>query len=299
MIPIYLLIAVFLAASITAAWVGLVIVDARKTAALMKHAFSEEDRVRMKGLAGGLKPVLSDMASKLFSLPRTEGLRRWAEARYADKLRKAGYPGLLSPEEIVVIKLLLPPVLFAVFALAVPPNLLIIAPAVAVVGFILPDIKLSDLAKRRTDDLRLGLPDALDSFFLMMRAGLDLGAAVDTYIREPNRNALQDEFYIMRAQMRLGKTRSEALQDMARRLNFEEFDTVVNALIEAEKSGVSMTDFLSSQSRDERIRRFNKAEEIGQKAPFKMLAPLMLFILPGVFLVLFAPMAIKYVTGQF
>lgn len=282
------------------AWlIGVVVVSTQARKRAIQNNLPVEERAAMQGPLGQFKPFLQDTVAFLKRRPRTANYLREKKASYTELLLRSGNPGMLSGEEVIAVKLVLPFIFFLlVFTLMGASNWMF-ALGAAAFGFYMPDLKLRDLSQKRQQQIKEGLPDALDSFALMMRAGLDLSQSIDYYIDDPERDALQEEFYVMRAQMRLGKTRAQAIRTMAEKLNLEDFDTIATTVIQAERSGVSMTEFFNSQAEEVRDKRFQAAEEQGQKAPFKMMVPLMLFIMPGVGLILFAPMIIKYMTGDY
>ncbi len=290
---------VFLAVTLFCYWAGSTFHSAVLRVQVARQTAAPEDQTSVNGPWAQLRPLVHDIT---LVLRRNPAIARWIDRqadRYRLPMQRAGMPGLISPDEFYVVKLLAPILTFSLTFLAVGTQQWHWALLAAGVAFILPDLKIRDIAQRRVTELRLALPEALDCLALMMRAGLDLGQAIDYYIDDDDRNPLQQEFYILRSQMRLGKSRAEAFRAMAQRLNLEEFDTIATAVIEGERTGVSMSAFFTSQADEVRERRFQAAEEQGQKAPFKLMAPLMLLIMPCVFVILFAPMILRYVRGEF
>ena len=101
----------------------------------------------------------------------------------------------------------------------------------------------------------------------------------------------------MLQELKMGKTRREALRDMANRVNLENLSTVVAALIQAEQLGTSLGPVLRIQYEMLRLRRSQRAEKLAMEAPVKMVFPL-LFIFTSVFLLLFGPVIIKAFQGK-
>lgn len=294
-----ILIMIALSAGLFTYLMGVLLVSSHRRRAVMQHDSTAYERDQLGGILGQLKPLLQDLIRALGRDANMARIIKTQKIKYDPILSRCGNPGGLNGEHIFAFKLLLPPFLFLIVLMSLGAQYIFIAIAVGGLGFFLPEMKLRELEQKRTSEIKSALPDALDSFALMMSAGLDLNQSIDYYIDDPERGALQEEFYVMRAQMRLGKNRSQAITAMAERLRLDEFDGIATTVIQAEKSGVSMTEFFAGQADDVRSRRFQYAEEMGQKAPFKMMVPLMLFIMPCIFLVLFGPMAIRYFTGQF
>lgn len=264
---------------------------------VLAASLDEVERQKLKGI-GQLKPILSDMAR---FCSQTSIIRPYLEAKaplFDEQLKRAGNPGMINGEELFALKLLLPLPIFFLTYIVLGQEYLFICIGAGGGSFFLPDLWVRDALKKRQQAIRIDLPDALDSFALMMRAGLDLTQAIDRYIDEEQRSPLQEEFYLMRAEMRLGKTRSDALSSMAFKLGVEEINTIATMVAQSEQAGVSIGDFLADEAESVREHRFQIAEEQGQKAPFKMMAPLMLFIMPCVFLILFAPLGIDWLQRQ-
>ena len=95
----------------------------------------------------------------------------------------------------------------------------------------------------------------------------------------------------------MGKIRSEALRDMIRRVDQSELTSVINALIQAQELGTSLGPILRVQAEQMRTRRFQLAEKLAAEAPIKMLFPLLAFIFPSVFIMLFGPIVLQIIGG--
>jgi len=165
----------------------------------------------------------------------------------------------------------------------------------AAVGFALgrylPDVFLNNKIKGRQRELRLALPNALDLLTISVEAGLGFDAAIGRLI-EKFRNALSDEFAQVLNEIRLGRPRLEALDDMGRRSGVEELHTFIQALIQSEQLGVGIAKVLRIQSEEMRRRRRQRAEEQAAQAPLKMLFPMIGCIFPTLFIVLMGPAVI-------
>jgi tight adherence protein C len=158
-------------------------------------------------------------------------------------------------------------------------------------GRYLPDLWLNNKIKGRQKELRLALPNALDLLTISVEAGLGFDAAIGR-LTEKFKNALSDEFAQVLNEIRLGRPRLEALDDMGRRSGVEELHTFIQALIQSEQLGVGIAKVLRIQSEEMRRRRRQRAEEQAAQAPLKMLFPMIGCIFPTLFIVLMGPAVI-------
>jgi tight adherence protein C len=140
------------------------------------------------------------------------------------------------------------------------------------------------------------LPDALDLLTISVRAGLGFDAALGKVV-ERMRGPLPDEFQRALAEVRMGKTRRDALRDIIVRTDVPALTNFISAIIQAEQLGVSISKVLQVQSEQLRIERRQRAEEMAQKAPIKLLFPLIGCIFPCLFIVLLGPALITVILG--
>ena len=140
--------------------------------------------------------------------------------------------------------------------------------------------------------MRRSLPDVLDLLTISVEAGLGFDAAV-LRVTEKLGGVLGEEFSRVLQETKMGKSRREALRDMAARVGVDDVSSFVNAVIQAEQLGVSIGSVLRLQSQAMRVKRRQRAEEAALQAPVKMLFPLIFFIFPGLFVVLLGPAVIQ------
>ena len=164
-----------------------------------------------------------------------------------------------------------------------------------IIGYLLPDSMLSRRMKARQKEILLALPSALDLLTISVEAGLGFDAALGR-VCEKYRNALSAEFNQVLNEIRLGRPRLEALDDMGSRNKVEELNSFIQAVIQSEQLGVGIANVLRIQSEEIRRRRRQRAEETGQKAPLKMLFPMVCCIFPTLFVVLLGPAALSLVS---
>jgi len=173
--------------------------------------------------------------------------------------------------------------------------------AVSGTCFWLPDIVLGQLARRRQQAVFLALPDVLDMMVVCVEAGLGLDQAMRK-VSDEMKSAypvLSSEFSLTNFHMQMGKTRADSLHDLGVRTGVADLRALGAVLIQADKFGSSISQALRVQSESMRVRRRQMAEEKAAKTAVKLLFPLVLFIFPGIFVVLIGPAAITMVRQMF
>jgi tight adherence protein C len=165
----------------------------------------------------------------------------------------------------------------------------------AVVGLYLPNFWLRLKIARRKNKIFEGIADAMDLLVVCVEAGMGLDSALYRVGEEITltHKPLGDELKFYNLEMRAGMSRRDALKNLALRVDLEEVRSVASLLIQAEKFGTSVAHSLRVYSDSFRTKRFQRAEEIAAKLPVKLVIPLMLFIMPALFVVLVGPAAIS------
>jgi tight adherence protein C len=206
------------------------------------------------------------------------------------RLDVAGNPGSWTPERILSYKGLALLVLGLLGALVSGGGLLalFLVPAAAIFGFFLPDILLYNAGVRRQQALRRALPDTLDLLVVSVEAGLGFDAAL-TRIAQHTEGPLAEELARLLQEMRIGKSREEALRSLAERVSVDEARTFIAALVQASEFGVPIGNVLREQAREARIKRRQLAEEDAQKVPVKIVFPVIVCILPALIIVVVGP----------
>jgi tight adherence protein C len=174
----------------------------------------------------------------------------------------------------------------------VDATMIAIGLSLAALGYMLPALSLSSRIKKRQLAIQRALPDAIDLLTVCVEAGAAFDMAMARVVDKWH-GPLSDEFERLLADLRLGRPRREALKDLADRTGVGDVATFVNALIQADQMGVGLVKVLRVQSDQMRQRRRLRAEEQAQKAPVKMLFPLIFLIFPAVYIVILGPAALR------
>src|SRR5512135_1693928 len=203
--------------------------------------------------------------------------------RTEKRLAMAGNPGDMKVSDWLGMKALASGAAFAIFFL-----LFGLLGGNLAAGLGLGVAWLGGRVRARQKAILLGLPDALDLLTISVRAGLAFDAALGKVV-EKLKGPLVDEFRRALAEVRVGKSRREALRDIVPRTEVQALTNFIGAIIQAEQLGVSISKVLQVQSEQLRIERRQRAEEQAAKAPIKMLFPLVGCIFPSLFIVILGP----------
>lgn len=223
-----------------------------------------------------------------------------SRAQAETKLVQAGRPGGLNADEYFASQIisLVVAVLIGMFfdsELDLSPTLTL---AFAALGFIYPQIWLKGLILKRRQRIFRDLPDTLDLLRLATDAGMDLNSAMQVVVERGRAGPLLFELEEVEKQISLGKTRRDAFRAFSDRIAMTEINTFVMALIQAEQLGSSIGPVLKAQSEMARTKRWQLAEAVVNKLPMKMLGPLVVFIFPSSFIVLFTPLLIQWFQNK-
>lgn len=238
---------------------------------------------------------LARSASRLTPRSNVEKLRQ--------SLLEAGSPSKIGPSEFLGLRLVVGGVaggaFFLMFAVtgAALGQLLLFPLIIAGIGYMIPGIWLSRKIKARKSEIQKALPDAIDLLTISVEAGLGFDPALQR-VAEKWDNQLTNEFKRMLNEIRMGKSRREALREMANRVNIDDLNVFIASVVQADQLGVSISQVLRVQSKQMRLRRRQRAEEKAHKAPIKMLFPMILLIFPAMYVVILGP-AIPQIMGGF
>jgi tight adherence protein C len=236
-----------------------------------------------------LRPRLQDLAELVEKLAPEQTL-----VRTRRNLEIAGVGRRLGAPEFLAIRYILTAV-FGATAIFVATSgslstfkKLIIIPVGAALGNYVPVLLIGSRVKRRKKAIVRALPDVLDLLTICVEAGLGFDAAMARVVQKWD-NELVEGFGRVLQEIQLGKTRREALRDMADTMDVPDISTFVAAIIQADSLGVSIAKVLRIQSDQMRVRRRQRAEEEARKAPVKIALPLVLLIFPALLIVILGP----------
>jgi tight adherence protein C len=215
----------------------------------------------------------------------------------------AGNPGGLTPVTFMGIRIGLAVGLMVVFGIVTFATMgddkmsaLMYTGLGLMLGYMLPGTWLGSKIKERKKNIVKALPDALDLLTISVEAGLGFDIALKR-VTEKWDDDLSREFKRVLADISLGRSRRDALRDMAERCDVEDVQIFTSAIIQAEQLGVSIAKILKLQSDQMRDRRRQRAEEKAQQAPVLMLFPMVFFIFPSIFVVILGPAVPKIMNS--
>jgi tight adherence protein C len=211
----------------------------------------------------------------------------------------AGNPPALTAERIVAFKIVFGIVGVVVGILVAPllPFTGFVVPVMAVgvfalAGYTFPSAGLATRASKRQKEIRKALPDTMDLLTISVEAGLGFDAALAQVVKNVP-GPLSEEIARMLQEMQIGVIRAEALRHLNDRTDVPELDGFVLSMIQADKYGVGVAKVLRAQSTELRQKRRQRAEEVAQKVPLKLLFPMIFLVLPALFIVILGPGAIQ------
>ena len=269
---------------------------------------SSLQRRTVTNLQRGLKPGWAKAGSSAAVDTRRAGglgavarrLTPGSSVRRLDRLlSRAGRPPAWPLERLLVAKLVLPVVLAALclyyIRMAGPGPLPILIGVVAtVVGYFLPELLMHSRGQERSSKIALELPDTLDQMTIAVEAGLGFDAAM-AKAGKNGRGPLAEELVRTLQDIQVGQSRRQAYDSLGQRTDVPDLRRFVRAIVQADKYGVAIADVLRTQAAEMRIKRRQRAEEKAMEIPVKVIFPLMLCILPVLFIVLLGPAVLDIV----
>jgi tight adherence protein C len=266
-------------------------VVAERVARVLDSSVRESEREEPSEKKPGLLREAIASMGKMLPAAKAQAITRWQLMAM-----RAGYR---TPDAVLAIRgmKVLTPVLLVLFVLLTgiyrssPFFILLVA---AFLGYLLPETWLSWRIKARQNRLRLALPDGLDLLVICVEVGLGLDQALmrvasELLIVHPE---LSEELQLVTAEMRVGKTRIEALRELGRRTGLDDIKSLVGMLIQTERFGTSIAQSLRIYSEDLRTKRRQRAEQLSAKTSVKMVPALVFFIFPALMAVILGPAVI-------
>lgn len=164
-------------------------------------------------------------------------------------------------------------------------------------GFMFPDQWLNGRVQLRQKAILMAMPYVMDLLTLSVEAGLDFVAGIGKVVEKSQPSPLIEEMRSVLQEIQVGNTRQQALRNLSTRVQMQEISSFVSLLVQADELGASIGPVLRSQSDLLRTQRFQRAEKAGAAAAQKILFPLVLCILPAVFIMIFGPIALSFLYG--
>lgn len=168
----------------------------------------------------------------------------------------------------------------------------------AIAGFFLPDLLLINVAQKRSDQIRKALPNSIDLLTISVESGLAFDAALAQVSRNTH-GPLSEEFTRVLREIQIGSSRSDAFKALAARTSVEDLRIFLNSMVQAEKLGIPIADVLRVQAAEIRLKKSQRTEEQAMKLPVKLVFPLLLGIMPLLFIVIIGPAAISISQNLF
>jgi len=260
--------------------------------------------------ATGDEPAVSDSPVINFSRPlvhnftlvhakkiKSEAYR----AKISESIKTAGLSRELNPDEFIGLQILwglmFPlALIFFNFALSLELPVMWIL-GFGLLGFAFPNLYVSDHKKKRNHEILTDLPFFVDLLALTTEAGMDFIGAIQRIVEKAPDSVLAGELNEMLAEIRVGSSRAEAMRNLSDRIDLSEIMSLVAVIIDADQAGVPIHNVLKDQSEQMRLERFVRAEKAGAKASQSMMIPMVLFIVPAVFITVLGPVALNFM-GQ-
>lgn len=274
--------------------------DQRLASAISTQQIQYKDKIKEK----------LDKAKRARQLPVLRAITKTLETRlnklfpsaiiknYSNKLEHAGIINIRA-HDFIVIKLFVGVIGFflpVAFELIKNHRFVITSIFMSIFAFIgayfLPDFWLSKQIRARRKSIKKMLAFTLDLLKVCIEAGLDLNGAFAKVV-EKTKGPLSEEFEKMLYEIRLGKQRSQALADLSKRINLPELNSFITIIIQGDKLGMSIGQIIDSQSEQIRIKMSQQIREKAATMPAKMMIPMVIFILPAMFLVILGPAVLK------
>ena len=205
----------------------------------------------------------------------------------------------LSPEEFFLVKEIGVCLILFISYPSVSPDFIFGWIAIGFVGgYMVPEFWMKARIKKIKGVMIKELPDAIDLLGLCVNAGLDFMLSLKWVVEKSTPSVMVDELNTVLQEINVGKTRRDAIKDLANRYELPDLSTFARTLIQADKMGTSVTEALNILSEDMRISRYRRGEQLALKAPMKMLVPLLLFIFPVVGILVAGPIMIDFMENN-
>ena len=211
----------------------------------------------------------------------------------APKLWMAGLGDAFTPVDYIALRLVFLIVSLLLIVLGMAAGQILICLALALLFAVCPGVWISSTIRKRQLSIMKALPNVLDLLMLSVESGRDIVSALRDILARRKVDPLGEELLRTFQEIQLGRKRTDALRALTLRVRQADLTAAINAIIQAEELGVSIAQILHIQSDMQRNKRFMLAEKLANEASVKIIIPIILLILPAVFLVLVGPLALR------
>jgi tight adherence protein C len=266
-----------------------------------------EQQLGLQGVASGQISPIIEMLRPLFRMfiPLVRNIqarryRDWIEHQFVT----AGLTGAMSANEFMAYKIVMAGIFWCMFigllckVITGWDEPFWVDLAVLAFGSSFPEIWIRGEVKRRQDEIRRSLPYVMDLLTLSVEAGLDFVAGLHKVVEKATPGPLVEELAFFLREIQIGASRQQALRNLAYRCSMPEISSFSALLIQADILGASIGPVLRAQSDLIRTQRYQRAERMGAHASQKILFPLILCIMPAVFVVIFGPILLNFLYGS-
>jgi tight adherence protein C len=266
-----------------------------------------EEQLGLQGVSSGqvspvvemFRPLLRMIAPLLRGI-KAKRYRDWIERQFVT----AGLTGAMEADEFMAYKIVMGAVFWGLFVGLLCKVItgwdepIVVDLAVVVLGSFFPELWIQGEVRRRQDEMRRSLPYIMDLLTLSVEAGLDFVAGLHKVVEKAAHGPLVEELAFFLREIQIGASRQQALRNLSYRCNMAEISSFSALLIQADILGASIGPVLRAQSDLIRTQRYQRAERMGAHASQKILFPLILCIMPAVFVVIFGPIVLNFVYGS-
>ncbi len=258
-----------------------------------------DQEVMNQSLAVRVLLPIADKCSKWFSNLTPLGM--------LDQCRKdiasAGMTGKVTPVQITTLSWLFffgLPILFFCLTLSQPKDQMtwLLIGISGLIGYRMPLGVIQGKSKGRRAEILKALPFTFDLISIGVESGISFDGAL-ALVAEKTNGPLTDEINITLNEVRLGRSRNDALKDFSDRVGIDDLRIFLTSVIYISKMGGSLVDVIRVQTDAMRVKRRQRAEEAAMKAPVKIMFPLVLFIFPAIFVAIMGPVVIRFINGEF
>ena len=239
-----------------------------------------------------------------YVMPMVRGKPYWDNQRreYRRKLIAAGLKDEFTPDEFISFKLFLI-LFFPIVGGLLQAGDFIDVPVIVIIlsggaGWMYPDMWMKGKIERRQDQILKSMPFIVDLLALSTEAGLDFVGAIGKVVEKAKPSPLVEEMAQLLREIKVGSSRQTALREMGARIDMPQMNSFIAILISADQMGASIGKILRQQSESIRQERTLRAEKAGAKAASALNFPIFFLIVPAVFLMIFAPVALEMLYGN-